>query len=604
MDKSYLSKIDNVIGMFYYQCDKYADNTLIKYKSGEKFHDMTWNRIKELVENISLFLIESGVKKGDKVAIFAFNRFEWWIADMASLSVGAVVVPVYSTNSQEEVLYILKNSETKYVFTGDDIQRDKVIQCSKKYKKIARIISFDDLPKKPGCINFSKAVKDGSSSRKLKILNSRKKSISEKNIATIIYTSGTTGDPKGVVLTHRNIYSDVVQLVDVFADQINPDDIFLSFLPLSHALERTAGYYAPIALGCQVAFAEGFTTVLEDMKLVRPTVLISVPRLYEKIHSGVLASSKKFSFFKQMLFKASLFIGRRRVRYVIDFKKPSGIDSFLTDFAESLIFSKIKAAIGLNRLKISVSGGGPLTVSDLNFFLGMNIMIYEGFGLTEASPVTNVNRPGKIKPGTVGPSMCFTEMKISDEGEVLFNGPNIMKGYYKNPSATKEAFTKDGWLKSGDIGLIDEDGFLIITGRIKDIIVTAGGKNISPQNIEGYLKRSPYIEQIAIIGDRRKFLSCLVVPDFEAIRQWAVKNKKNLDFNDRKSVTENSDVVNLFEQILLNLVKDFSRVEQIKKFRLISDEWSVETGELTPSLKIKRKVIEEKYKLIIEEIYQ
>ncbi len=604
MRSDYLKEIENVVHMFNVQCLKYGNHTLLKRKINGNFTDMSWNEVNDLIEAAALFLIENGVKKGDKVALFSFNRFEWWIADLATLSIGAIVVPVYPTNSQDEVLYILQNSESKFIFTGDEEQRNKVIACLKKYKKIKLIITFDEMLKKAKYVNFNDMIAQGVKSKKKKVLESRRSGLSGKDIATIIYTSGTTGNPKGVILSHKNIFSDVVQLVDVFGEIILQDDIFLSFLPLSHALERTAGYYTPIALGCQVAIAESFTTIQDDMKMIHPTVIISVPRLYEKIYSGVLASSKNFPKFKQLLFKWAMNIGNRRVPYVIDFKEPSGLLGKKIQFAENKIFSKIKAALGMDRLKVAISGGGPLTVSDLNFFLGMGITIYEGFGLTEAAPVTNVNRPGKIKPGTVGPVMCFTEMKISDEGEVLFKGPNVMNGYYKNPAATKESFTKDGWLKSGDIGLIDEDGFLTITGRIKDIIVTAGGKNISPQNIEGQLKRSIYIEQIAIIGDRRKFLSCLVVPDMAAVKNWALKNKKGIDFTDRKAVIENPDVILLFENELIKLTKDFSRVEQVKKFRLVADEWTSETGELTSSLKIKRKVIEEKYKQIINEIYQ
>lgn len=597
-------EITNVVSLFYSQTEKYKGNPLVKYKLDGEYISLSWEEVKEKVLSLAAYLSDNGIKKGDKVALFAFNRYEWWIADMASLSLGAVTVPVYPTNTEDETMYILKNSESKFCFTGNSVQRDIVLNISKKYKKIKGIISLDPQNKKGISISLDKALAEGQKKRKDSFVMKKVSSIKSGDLATLIYTSGTTGEPKGVMITHENVYSDVLQLFDVFDDVVDERETFLSFLPLSHALERVAGYYTPIKIGCSVAFAESFRTIQDDMQTVRPTVIISVPRLYEKMHAGVISESSKFNYIKKSVFDWAMKISKKRIPYVCSMTEPTGFLAKKINFAENKVYSGVKKALGMDRLKVAISGGGPLSISDTDFFLGIGVNLYEGYGLTEASPVTNVNRPGTIKPGTVGPPMCFTEIALSDEGEILVKAPQVMKGYYKMKAETAEAFNSDGYLKTGDIGLIDEDGFLTITGRIKDIIVTAGGKNISPQNIESYLKKSPYIEQIAIIGDRRKFLSCLVVPNFEELKKWAIANGKGLNFSNREEVVNNKHVNDLIEKELLDLTKNFARVEQVKKFKLIKDEWSQATGELTPTLKIKRNVVEEKYSALIESIYE
>lgn len=597
-------EIDNVVSLFYTQAEKYSENPLVKYKVEGKFVSKSWSQMRDLIEGTAMYLIDQGIKKGDKVAIYAYNRYEWWIADLAILSIGAITVPVYPTNTEEETLYILKNSETKYCFTGNVGQFEIVLSIVKKIKKIKGIICFDDIKKRGTSLSLGRAIAESKNLSKDKTLQKRKTSIKNTDVATIIYTSGTTGNPKGVMLTHENIYSDVIQLFDVFDPVVDESETFLSFLPLSHALERVTGYYTPLKIGCSVAFAESFRTIQSDMQTVKPTVIISVPRLYEKMHAGVIAESSKFNFIKKFVFKWAMNLCPKRIPYICNSTEPEGWLGKKINFAEKKVYSGVKKALGMDRIKVAISGGGPLSLSDTEFFVGIGINLYEGYGLTEASPVTNVNRPGKIKPGTVGPPMCFTEIALSDEGEILVKAPQVMKGYYKLKSETEEAFDENGYLKTGDIGLIDEDGFLTITGRIKDIIVTAGGKNISPQNIESHLKKSKYIEQVAIVGDRRKFLSCLVLPNFEELKKWAIDNHKGLDFTNRAEIADNKFVNELIEKELNKLTSNFARVEQVKKFRIVKDEWSQATGELTPTLKIKRNVIEKKYSSLIDSIYE
>jgi long-chain acyl-CoA synthetase len=366
-------------------------------------------------------------------------------------------------------------------------------------------------------------------------------------------------------------------------------------------LERTAGYYLPVSIGAKVAFAEDFSKLQQNLVEVRPTVIISVPRLYEKVRAGILSKVNGASRFKRALFKWAVSLASENLPYVCNGKQRKGLFALKYHVADRLIFSKLKKTLGMDRLRLAVSGGGPLSVSDGEFFLGMEIVVLEGFGLTETTPVTHVNRPWLIKPGTVGPPVKDTTVKLSEEGEILFKGPQVMMGYYKDEEGTREAFTKDGFFRSGDIGAIDEDGYLSITGRIKDIIVTSGGKNISPQLIEESLKDSRFIEQLSIIGDRRKYLSALVIPAFDELRRWA--QECDIEFRDNEELIQNDAVVNLFEKEFERCTRHLSQVERIKKFRLLSKEWSQQTGELTPTLKTKRRVVEEKYKELIEEMY-
>jgi len=334
---------------------------------------------------------------------------------------------------------------------------------------------------------------------------------------------------------------------------------------------------------------------------VRPTFIISVPRLYEKIHSVILSRLPEASAAKRLMFKLAMDTAKKNLPYVCEEKTAPGLLGLRVKLFDKLVFSKFKKGLGMDRMEFAVSGGAPLSVSDAEFFIGMGIKILEGFGLTETTPVTNVNLPWKLKPGTVGPALSETKVRISDEGELQIKGPQVMKGYYKNPKATAEVFTKDGWFKTGDLARIDEDGYVTITGRIKDIIVTAGGKNISPQNIEGSLKASKFIEQVAIIGDRRKYLAALIIPAFDTLTKWA--KSKGIQFTDVNDLVTNMDVNKMIADEISAHMKNYARVEQIRKFTLLNAEWTQDSGEITPSLKVKRRVVEDKYKDIIEAMY-
>jgi long-chain acyl-CoA synthetase len=594
---------ENSIGaIFQNRVEQYGDKTLAIWKNKDKWEEISWNKINEMVRDLGLFLINRGVKPGEKVALFSPNRYEWWVADLAILSIGAVDVPIYATNSAEESRYILDNSDSKMCLVGTAEHMEKILQAKTKLPGLGEIVIFDEIANPPqGVLNLKDAYKEGKAYKNKDEFDKRIPAIDFDDVATIIYTSGTTGNPKGVMLTHKNFVSNVQQCEALDPDFFEGDHLFLSFLPLAHSLERTCGYYAPLYLGKRVAFSESVDKLLMNFQEVRPTFLVSVPRIYEKVHAGVVGKMAAESPVKRSLFNWAMGVARDSLPYICEDRPKPGWLGFKYNLADKIIFSKIKSALGMDKMVAAISGGGPLSVADAEFILGLGIKAVEGYGLTETTPVIAANRPKRIKPGTVGPAVKDTIIKIGEDGEILVKGPQIMKGYYKNPEATKEAFTEDGFFRTGDIGELDADGYLKITGRLKDIIVTSGGKNISPQNIENALVTSPFIEQVAVIGDNRKFLSALIVPSFSTLEAWAKNN--NISFSSRKDLVGNPEVYKLFDKEISEIMKDFGRVEQIRKFTLLDAEWSQDTGELTPTLKVKRKVINQKYASIIDAMY-
>ncbi len=595
-------KENTIPAMFQDRVQKYGDRACVLYKKDGVYTELSWNQLNEIVLNLAYYLMSIGVRKGDRLAVFSENRYEWWVADLAIQSVGGINVPIYATNSAEEALYILENSGTRVCFVGTGDHLDRVMKVKKKLPQLKKTIIFDPLDKKKkDVLSLEDACAQGEKKENQKALEKKIKDVKKGDLATIMYTSGTTGNPKGVMLTQDNFVSQGINIFSQMEGLIDDTDLFLSFLPLSHVLERTTGYYGPLYIGATTAFAESINTLLDDFKLVRPTAIICVPRIYEKIHAGILSQVADASAVKKAIFNFAVKTAKKNLPYVCTLTPRRGLFAKRFNLVDKIVFSKLKVALGMDRLKYAISGGAPLSVSDAEFFIGMGIEILEGFGLTETSPVTHFNRPGKLKPGTVGHPIPETDARISEEGELQIKGRQVMKGYYKNPKATKEVFTKDKYFKTGDMGVIDETGRLTITGRIKDIIVTAGGKNISPQNIENSLKASIYIEQVAVIGDRRKYLSALIVPAFEELQKWAKRN--DITFGSDDELLTDEKVIALFEEEINKYMKNFARVEQIRKFKLLKAEWTQDTGELTPSQKVKRRIIEDKYAVDIESMY-
>ena len=585
---------------------EFGDRQVILYKKEGKYTPLSWNELDTMSKNLAYYLFTLGIEKEDKIALFSENRYEWWLSDLAIISIGALTVPIYSTNSAEEAHYILEHSDSIICIVSTEVQLERVLKNIDRLPKIQKIITMEKIesaPKDDRIISLVEAMEIGSKNANLNEFNSRVENIKGEDLMTIIYTSGTSADPKGVMLTHDNIFS---QLDNMFLKTgmyyiMDEHDVYLSFLPLSHILARTADYYGPIYRGSTVAFAESITTLLANIQEIKPTILISVPRIYEKVYSALNSKVASGSFIKKLIFKMGVKLARKAVPYYSDGKKITGWFGFRYRIMDKLLYSKIKKALGFDNLNIAISGGGPLGLNEAEFFIGMGIKIYEGFGLTETSPVTHLNIQGNARPGTVGQPIPETEAKISDEGELLVKGRQVMKGYYKDPEGTKKAFTEDGFLKTGDLGIIDADGFLTITGRIKDIIITSGGKNISPQIIEAEFKTSPYIEHIALIGDRRKFISAVIVPAFPEVEKWAAAN--GVTFENNTDLIANPKVIKLLEDEVERINQKFSRVEQVKKITLLDADWSQDTGELTPKQSVKRRVIENKYGELIEKMY-
>jgi long-chain acyl-CoA synthetase len=595
----------SIPAVFQNRAQDFSEKAIVAYKDlTATWVDISWKKLNEMVRNLGYFLLGRGVQPGDKIALFSPNRYEWWVADLAILSVGAVNVPIYATNSSEESRYILDNSDSRLCFVATKDHMNKILAVKSKLPNLKEIIIFDSLEKPiDGVIELKDAMAEGASDKKEKDFDERIKGIQAKDLATIIYTSGTTGPPKGVMLSHNNFFSNVKQIYNVDPEVFKRSNelTFLSFLPLAHSFERTCGYYTPMSFGMKVYFAEDFSKIVENFQEVRPVCIVSVPRLYEKIHSGILAKASNAPPIKKALFNWAMDVAAQNLPYICNEKPRSGWFAFKYNLANKLVLSKLKSALGMDKLEFAFSGGGPLSVSDAEFFLGMDIKVLEGFGLTETTPVTNANKRSKIKPGTVGPSVMDTIVKIGEGGELLIKGPQVMMGYYKNEEATKEAFTSEGFFRTGDIAVIDSDGYVKITGRLKDIIVTSGGKNISPQNIENSLKSSRFIEQVAIIGDNRKYLSALIVPAFKELEFWAKDN--NIDYSEHSALVKDPKINALIAKEIEALMKDYARVEQIRKFAILDKEWSQDTDELTPTLKLKRRVINQKFKDLIESMY-
>ncbi|MEE9189617.1 MAG: long-chain fatty acid--CoA ligase [Candidatus Neomarinimicrobiota bacterium] len=588
--------------MFVETIKKYADKSAYFELINGEWKEYTFSDVGDLVEKFSAGLASLGIKKNDKIAIQSTNCPRWAISDYAITGLGAVTVTVYPTLISPQIQYILDDSDTQFVITQDQSQTDKVLKFIKDSPGLRGIIAMDDTHDPDSQIYGFQHVLDLGE----KNIADNKFSFSESaetaqpdDLLTIIYTSGTTGNPKGVMLTHKNLVSNVI--AGQAAIHFGSDDTFLSFLPLSHSFERMAGHFTAFSLGATTYYAESIDTVAENMVDVGPTIMISVPRFFEKVNARVIDKVSNDPALRQKIFWWAIGVGKKCAPYLQSNRKPSGFLGFKFKIADKLVFSKLKARVGGN-LRFFVSGGAPLSKEVGEFFASANIPIIEGYGLTETSPVITANREELYKFGTVGAAVDGVEVKIAKDGEILCRGDNVMKGYYNNPEATKEVLDEDGWFYTGDIGEFDEDGYLKITDRKKSILVTSGGKNIAPAPLEIALTSSKYIEQSLVIGDRRNFISALIVPSFEVLEEWALSN--NIDFGgNRQTLCDHPKVMELYNKELESTMERFSHYERVKKCSLLAKEWTIESGETTPKLSVKRKVVEDNYASIIDAMY-
>lgn len=588
--------------MFFSKARDNKGNVLIRYKNNGQWVDIRWEEEQEYIESFALGLIKLGIASQDKVAILSENRYEWYVSDLAVQSIGAIVVPIYATNTPEQVRYILKDSEATAVVVSTANQLSKIKQFRKEIPGLKSVISMDELlPKTEGTLNFSGVLALGRSSGLQQELQARLSGISSDSLATIIYTSGTTGDPKGVMLSHKNLMCDVEATYEVMKNELH-EEVMLCFLPLSHSFARTADYYIPLfhAKGIQV-IAESLEKLSENLLEIKPTMFVSVPRVFEKVYGKIIAQVEAGKPVQQKIFFWALGVGKRSSPYILGKKPLPLLLKLQHHLATVLVFKKIRNAVG-GRLKFASSGGAPLPKDLGEFFFALGIKIIEGYGLTETSPVMTVNPPDSFKFGTVGKPIPGCELKIAQDGEILAKGPMIMKGYYKKPEATREVIDDNGWFHTGDIGFVDSEGYLHITDRKKDIIVTAGGKNIAPQPIENRLKMSKYIEEVVIIGDKKPYCVALIVPSFQVLEDVASKEK--IPFTVKEELLVNPRIKTLIDGAVAEVNRGLARYETIKKFALIPSLFTQETGELTPTLKVKRWAVEKKYKEIIEQLYE
>lgn len=559
---------------------------------------LSYREVMELARTVACALEARGVARGDRVGIMSPNRLEWALADYGCLCSGVVDVPIYPTLAPAQVAYILRDSGARLVFVPDADLLGRLMEARREASGEVQVVVFDPPAQLPdGVISwetFLAAGKERATALGADDFRARALEVGPEDLATVLYTSGTTGDPKGVMLTHGNVGSNVVASGMVL--HIDAHDSTVSFLPLSHIFQRMVDYLF-FYRGCTIVHARAMLTAIEDMKTVRPTVVVAVPRVYEKVHAAVMQATG----LKKKIVTWAVGVADRVADLRLAGKEPSGLLALQFGLADKLVFTKVRNAVG-GRLRFFVSGSAPLSPELSRFFYSIGLMILEGYGLTETSPVTNVNTIENFRIGTVGKAVPGTEIRIADDGEILVRGPQVMKGYYNKPDETAKTIDADGWFHTGDIGELDDEGYLRITDRKKDIIVTAGGKNVAPQPIENRLKGNPFVEQAVVVGDRRRFISVLVVPAFDALEAWA--RQAGLSWSDRSDLLRRPEVVRHMEDQVGREVRGLASFETPKRVALLPDDFNVGDGTLTPTLKVKRRVIQDRFKDVIDGLYE
>lgn len=579
------------------QVEKNPDHFFIsnkEYINGiNNWRHYSYNEIQQLANKVSQILIDEGLQKDDKIAIISENRVEWNIVDFAAIQLGIIVVPMYPNISSKDYHFIFNDASIKIAFVGNFSIYQKVFPILNDTSLLNRIISFDTIEQQQRLFDLLPNEVD------IQEIDNRKAKVNIDDIATIIYTSGTTGNPKGVMLTHKNIVSNVLSVKEV--TPFHEGKKTLSFLPLCHSFERMV-FYAYLAFGMHIHYAENLETIADNLKEVKPFCFTTVPRLLEKVYEKIIAKGNKLSGIKKHLFDWSIALG---LKYDVGGNKSFGYTLQL-DIARKLVFKKWKEALG-NEIEFIITGAAAMQPRLIQLFTAAGIQIIEGYGLTETSPVLCSNRIDEQERciGTVGLPIPNIEIQLADDGEILAKGDNIMKGYYNRPDLTAEVISADGWFRTGDIGQwISKNGkqFLKITDRKKELFKTAGGKYIAPQVIENKMKESPFVEQIMVVGgDDKKYIVALIVPSFIQLENWAKIN--SISYNSVSELIQHNKTWELIQQEIDRININFGKWEQIKNFELIPHEWSVETGELTPTMKLKRKIIENKYSDIVNRIY-
>ena len=571
---------------------------LLLHKVGGTYQPIATAEFVSGVQRLSKALQALGVARGDRVALMAENGPHWPLVDFATLCMGGIVVPIYPTLLPKDAAYIVGDSGARVVFVQGRERLEGLLGHRASLPSVQHIVLIEDGARPgDGYTTLDAAIELGAGADPAAFEAEARKAQPD-DLATFIYTSGTTGNPKGVMLTHHNITSNLVDALKVL--DIESDFTALSFLPLSHSFERTVDYIY-FYRGCSIGYAESIQTIGQNLGEVKPHVFVAVPRVYEKVLSRIYEGVAAAGGAKEKIFRWAVGVGRQALPEVLKGRRPGGLLGLKLGVADKLVFHKIRERLG-GRFAFAVSGGAPLAREVAEFFWGAGVRIYEGYGLTETSPVLTINSHGAAKLGSVGRAIPNVELRIAEDGEILARGPNIMKGYWNNPEATAEVIDAEGWFHTGDIGHLDGDGFLFITDRKKELIVTAGGKNIAPAPIENALKASRYIGQAVVIGDRRKFISALIVPDFEALRPWARAN--GVAFTSDDELVAAPEVRKLIADEIAPVNAELAQYERIKAWELLPRELTLETGELTPTQKVKRRVVNKSFATQIDRMYE
>ena len=572
---------------------------LLLVKKDGAWHPISTKEFMDRVRAVSSAFEGLGVKTGDRVALLSENRPEWSIVDFACQCYGAVLVPIFPTMVSEQAEYLLRDSGSVVAFCSNADQAKKVLDAKGSCPALRQVVLFDEVFLK-GVRSFDEVLLDGRKAYAENPAAFEKRADARKpdDLATLIYTSGTTGEPKGAMLLQSNFVSNVLATTDLLP--LPPTTVALSFLPLSHVLERMIEYFY-FYYGTTIAYAESIDKLKDNLGEVNPHIFAAVPRVYEKVYGRVMDNVSKAPAARQKLFWKALDVGKQVLALRAQKKTPDVLLALQHFIFDRLVFAKIRAALG-SRFRYSISGGAPLSKELAEFFWAVGVEVYEGYGLTETSPVIAVNYPGAWRLGSVGRIIPGVECKIAPDGEILTRGPHVMRGYFNKPDATKEAIDTDGWFHTGDIGKIDADGFLAITDRKKELIVNANGKNIAPAPIEGFLKGNAFISLPVIIGDRRRYLICLVVPNFDKLKEWA--NQNGLGSLSPESLAKEPRVRDLYQKAIDEWNAGKSHEQQIVRFGLLTADLTIEGGELTPTLKVKRRIIDQKYKALIDELYE
>jgi len=586
--------------LFFDAVERFNKPDALQVKVNGAFQPISHQTLAQRVQRTALGLRAAGAAKGDRIGILSENRPEWAIADYGCLTAGMTDVPLYPNLPPDQIAYILNDAGAVAIFVSTAEQAAKVASIRDKVKSLKTVITFESAKSAGVDLTLTELEARGAAAEKPEaIAQYRRDALAVKpdDLATLIYTSGTTGEPKGVMLTHDNIFSNVDTVKSLI--DFTGTDVCLSFLPLSHIFERMGGHYMMMATGTSIAYAESIDTVPIDMATVRPTIVLSVPRLYEKMYARVLENALSGSAVKKRIFFWARGVADKWADEQFAGRSAKGFLGLKYAIAQKLVFSKLKARTG-GRLRFFVSGGAPLAPEINKFFYAAGLVILEGYGLTETSPVIGVNTPQNFRLGTIGKPIPGVDVRIEADGEIVTRGPNVMTGYYNKPDATREAIDSSGWFHTGDIGEL-RDGFLAITDRKKDIIVTAGGKNIAPQPIENRVKTNKYVSQAVMIGDKRKFPVILIVPNFEQLEKWA--KRRNLLWTDRAQLLTMPTVKAKIEKEVMEQLSGLAHFESPKKIALLEHDFSIERGELTPTLKVKRRVVDKQYKKLIDGLY-